>query len=140
MLAVISCEGQHKDPFRQSLHSQKFCVDTGFEAGLLISEGGTLLLFRPPVSHSLLQGALAIIAGSRPPVCPQLPCKMSGPDLLFTLRNNFYLGAYQAAIAEAADLERLSEADSIERDCFVYRSYIELGSYEVSGSSTGESF
>jgi len=63
---------------------------------------------------------------------------MSGPDILFTLRNNFYLGAYQAAIAEAADLERLSEADSIERDCFVYRSYIELGSYEVSGSSTGE--
>ena len=65
---------------------------------------------------------------------------MSGPDLLFTLRNNFYLGAYQAAIAEAADLERLSEADSTERDCFVYRSYIELGSYEVSGSSTGEFF
>ena len=63
---------------------------------------------------------------------------MSGPDVLFTLRNNFYLGAYQAAIAEAADLERLSEADSIERDCFVYRSYIELGSYEVSGS-TGDS-
>ncbi len=63
---------------------------------------------------------------------------MSGPDLLFTLRNNFYLGAYQAAIAEAADLERLSEADSIERDCFVYRSYIELGSYEVSGSTIGE--
>ena len=62
---------------------------------------------------------------------------MSGPDVLFTLRNNFYLGAYQAAIAEAADLERLSEADSIERDCFVYRSYIELGSYEVSGSSIG---
>ena len=63
---------------------------------------------------------------------------MSGPDILFTLRNNFYLGAYQAAIAEAADLERLSEADSIERDCFVYRSYVELGSYEVSDSSTGE--
>ncbi len=65
---------------------------------------------------------------------------MSGPDILFTLRNNFYLGAYQAAIAEAADLERLSEADSIERDCFVYRSYIELGSFEVSGTTTGEGF
>lgn len=58
---------------------------------------------------------------------------MSGPDILFTLRNNFYLGAYQAAIAEAADLERLSESDAVERDCFVYRSYIELGSFEVSG-------
>ena len=60
-----------------------------------------------------------------------LPCDMSGPDILFTLRNNFYLGAYQAAIAEAADLERLSESDAVERDCFVYRSYIELGSFEV---------
>lgn len=56
---------------------------------------------------------------------------MSGPDILFTLRNNFYLGAYQAAIAEAADLERLSESDAVERDCFVYRAYIELGSFEV---------
>lgn len=55
---------------------------------------------------------------------------MSEPDLLFTVRNNFYLGAYQAAIAEAADLERLSDADATQRDCFVYRSYIELGSYE----------
>ena len=52
-------------------------------------------------------------------------------QFLFTLRNNFYLGAYQAAIAEAADLERLAEADTVERDCFVYRSYIELGSFEV---------
>lgn len=57
---------------------------------------------------------------------------MSEPDLLFTVRNNFYLGAYQAAIAEAADLKRLSDADATQRDCYVYRSYIELGSYEVS--------
>ena len=57
---------------------------------------------------------------------------MSEPDLLFSLRNHFYLGAYQAAIAEASDLEGLSEAEKIERDCYVYRSYIELGSYEVS--------
>lgn len=56
---------------------------------------------------------------------------MAEPDLLFTVRNNFYLGAYQAAIAEAADLERLSDADATQRDCYVYRSYIELGSYEV---------
>ncbi len=57
---------------------------------------------------------------------------MSEPDLLFSPRNHFYLGAYQAAIAEASDLEGLSEAEKIERDSFVYRSYIELGSYEVS--------
>ena len=60
---------------------------------------------------------------------------MAEPDLLFTVRNNFYLGAYQAAIAEAADLERLSDADATQRDCYVYRSYIELGSYEVWCSS-----
>lgn len=56
---------------------------------------------------------------------------MSEPDLLFSLRNHFYLGAYQAAIAEASDLEGLSEAEKVERDCYVYRSYIELGSYEL---------
>lgn len=56
---------------------------------------------------------------------------MSDPDLLFTVRNNFYLGAFQSAIAEASDLEGLSDSEKIERDCFVYRSYIELGSYEV---------
>lgn len=57
---------------------------------------------------------------------------MSEPDLLFNVRNNFYLGAFQAAIAEASDLEGLSDAEKIERDCYVYRAYIELGSYEVS--------
>jgi hypothetical protein len=57
--------------------------------------------------------------------------EMSEPDLLFTVRNNFYLGAFQSAIAEASDLEGLSDAERIERDCFVYRSYIELGSFEV---------
>jgi coatomer protein complex subunit epsilon len=57
---------------------------------------------------------------------------MAEPDLLFAVRNYFYLGAYQAAIAEASDLEGLSEGEKIERDCYVYRSYIELGSYEVS--------
>ena len=56
---------------------------------------------------------------------------MAEPDLLFAVRNHFYLGAYQAAIAEAADLEGLSESEKVERDCYVYRSYIELGSYEV---------
>ncbi|KVG69397.1 Coatomer, epsilon subunit [Cynara cardunculus var. scolymus] len=52
------------------------------------------------------------------------------PDLLFNLRNNFYLGAYQAAI-NISDIKNLSEEDSIERDCLVYRSYIALGSYQL---------
>lgn len=56
---------------------------------------------------------------------------MAEPDLLFTVRNSFYLGAFQSAIAEASDLEGLSDLEKVERDCYVYRSYIELGSYEV---------
>jgi len=54
------------------------------------------------------------------------------PDLLFTVRNNFYLGSYQHAISEASDLEGLTEQEKVDRDLFVYRSYIELGSFEVS--------
>lgn len=56
---------------------------------------------------------------------------MAEPGLLFAVKNYFYLGAYQSAIAEAAHLEGLSEPEKVERDCYVYRSYIELGSYEV---------
>lgn len=55
---------------------------------------------------------------------------MSAPDLLFGLRNNFYLGAYQAAINNS-DVPNLSPDDAVERDCLVYRSYIALGSYQV---------
>lgn len=52
-------------------------------------------------------------------------------DPLFACRNLFFLGAYQSAISEASNLTGLSEAEKIERDVFVYRSYIELGTYEV---------
>ncbi|CAI5519131.1 unnamed protein product [Closterium sp. Naga37s-1] len=55
---------------------------------------------------------------------------MSGPDALFSLRNNFQLGAYQAAINESG-VGGLSEAESIECDTIVYRSYIALGSYQL---------
>ena len=55
----------------------------------------------------------------------------SGADLLWTTRNSFYVGAYQAAIADAADLEGLDEATALERDAFVFRCYVELGSHEV---------
>ncbi|KAK9834048.1 hypothetical protein WJX81_005668 [Elliptochloris bilobata] len=64
---------------------------------------------------------------------------MAEPDLLFTVRNSFYLGAYQSAIAEASDLEGLSELERVERDCYVYRSYIELGSYELVINEVSES-
>ena len=55
----------------------------------------------------------------------------SGADLLWTTRNSFYVGAYQAAIADAADLEGLDDATALERDAFVFRCYVELGSHEV---------
>ncbi|KAL5794167.1 hypothetical protein ACOSP7_002761 [Xanthoceras sorbifolium] len=54
----------------------------------------------------------------------------AAPDHLFNLRNNFYLGAYQAAVNNS-DLPNLSQDDAIERDCLVYRSYISLGSYQL---------
>ncbi|PNH09840.1 Coatomer subunit epsilon-1, partial [Tetrabaena socialis] len=52
-------------------------------------------------------------------------------DPLFNVRNSFYLGAFNNVINEAADLDHLSDQETIERDCFVYRSYIALGSYEL---------
>ncbi|KAE8695527.1 Coatomer subunit epsilon-2 [Hibiscus syriacus] len=55
---------------------------------------------------------------------------MAAPDHLFNLRNNFYLGSYQAAINNS-DLPNLSPDDAVERDCLVYRSYIALGSYQA---------
>ncbi|GFQ04450.1 coatomer subunit epsilon-1 [Phtheirospermum japonicum] len=53
-----------------------------------------------------------------------------GPDPLFGLRNNFYLGAYQAAINNS-EIPNLSSEDIVERDSIVYRSYIALGSYQL---------
>lgn len=55
----------------------------------------------------------------------------AGPDHLFNLRNSFYLGAYQAAINNS-EIPNLSQEDIIERDCLIHRSYIALGSYQVS--------
>lgn len=52
-------------------------------------------------------------------------------DTLFPVRNLFHLGAYQSAINEAQDLDSLPEMDSVDRDVFVYRSYIALGSSQV---------
>ncbi|CAL1361433.1 unnamed protein product [Linum trigynum] len=62
----------------------------------------------------------------------------TAPDHLFVLRNNFYLGAFQAAINNS-DLPNLSPEDAIERDCLVHRSYIALGSYQLVISEIDES-
>ena len=56
---------------------------------------------------------------------------MSEPDELYTLRNRFWLGAFQQAVAEGGNLMRLSDAMNCERDEFVYRSYIAMGQYHV---------
>lgn len=56
---------------------------------------------------------------------------MSEPDELFTLRNHFWLGSYQLAIAEGSGLGRLPEKLRVERDEFIYRSYIALGQYSI---------
>jgi coatomer protein complex subunit epsilon len=55
----------------------------------------------------------------------------NGPDALFAVHNNFYLGAYQAAINEAESLTGLGATEATERDCFMYRSYLAQGSYQV---------
>ncbi|CAA6664541.1 unnamed protein product [Spirodela intermedia] len=56
---------------------------------------------------------------------------MASPDHLFALRNNFYLGAYQAAISSAEQLRSLSPEEADERDSLVYRAYIAQGSYQL---------
>jgi coatomer protein complex subunit epsilon len=53
---------------------------------------------------------------------------MSDPDALFTLRTNFWLGLYKLAIAEGSGLRHgVPDSLKVERDEFMYRSYIALG-------------
>jgi coatomer protein complex subunit epsilon len=61
---------------------------------------------------------------------------MGDRDILFAVRNSFVLGAYNNAINEASDIEGLSDAEALEKDAYVYRSYIALGSYDVSNAAT----
>mmetsp|Transcript_13526 Transcript_13526/g.23742 ORF Transcript_13526/g.23742 Transcript_13526/m.23742 type:complete len:289 (-) Transcript_13526:816-1682(-) len=60
-------------------------------------------------------------------------------DPLFPVRNSFYLGAYNTVINEAADLSDLTELQAVERDCYVHRSYVALGSHELVLSEIGDS-
>uniref|UniRef100_A0A7S0X2A7 Coatomer subunit epsilon n=1 Tax=Mantoniella antarctica TaxID=81844 RepID=A0A7S0X2A7_9CHLO len=52
-------------------------------------------------------------------------------DNLFPVYNNFFIGAYQVAINEASDLQGLTSTEETERDCYMYRAYIALGSYQL---------
>jgi coatomer protein complex subunit epsilon len=75
---------------------------------------------------------------------------MAEVDELFTLRNHFWMGNYQVssaslscisanhyltplqlAINEASSMNRLSDDLKIEKETFVYRSYVALGQYSV---------
>lgn len=54
----------------------------------------------------------------------------SSPEL-FDVKNNFYLGNFQGAINEANSIPKLKEADKLERDIYVYRSYVAQGKYNI---------
>eukprot|EP00963_Diacronema_lutheri_P012342 scaffold1724_cov341-Pavlova_lutheri.AAC.18 len=52
-------------------------------------------------------------------------------DALFAVRNALCLGAYQRAIAEAAEAGPLDASAQAERDVLVYRAYVGQGLYKV---------
>lgn len=53
------------------------------------------------------------------------------PDPLFSLRNSFWIGNFQGAIHSGSSLNLTVDTQRIERDVFVYRSYIALGTYNM---------
>jgi len=62
---------------------------------------------------------------------------MAGKDnteqRLFDLKNNFFLGNYQGAINEGLAIQssRLKDNDKVDRDIYMYRSYIAQGKYQI---------
>eukprot|EP01111_Echinosteliopsis_oligospora_P016272 TRINITY_DN668_c0_g1_i1.p1 TRINITY_DN668_c0_g1~~TRINITY_DN668_c0_g1_i1.p1 ORF type:complete len:291 (-),score=81.46 TRINITY_DN668_c0_g1_i1:58-930(-) len=52
-------------------------------------------------------------------------------DVLFELRNKFLLGDYPGCINEADNVSTRNESDKLEKDCYVYRSYIAQGDYKL---------
>jgi Coatomer epsilon subunit len=64
----------------------------------------------------------------------------SSPDELYTLRAQFALGHYKAALQEAHQVARrpMSASLKVEREEFVRRCYIMLQQYDQCGSQAGE--
>lgn len=58
-------------------------------------------------------------------------------DPLFSLKNAFYLGNYNGVINQASDLEGLDGPEAIDKDVYLYRAYIALGSHQVSVQGGG---
>jgi len=59
-----------------------------------------------------------------------MPKESSDSDL-FELKNYFILGNYQGAINEGSALSSLEESDRVERDVYIYRSYIAQGRHKL---------
>jgi len=57
--------------------------------------------------------------------------KESSESDLFELKNYFILGNYQAAVNEGSALSSVEDSDKVERDVYVYRSYIAQGKYRL---------
>lgn len=51
-------------------------------------------------------------------------------DELYTIKNAFYVGHFQAAIEEARTLRVKGDALRVERDCYIYRAMIALRQYK----------
>ncbi|KAI8434466.1 hypothetical protein MSG28_012485 [Choristoneura fumiferana] len=52
-------------------------------------------------------------------------------DELFDVKNAFYVGNYQQAINEAQNVSPSSPLVALQRDTFLYRSYISQGNYRI---------
>nr|SVE75907.1 EOG090X0A8E [Daphnia hispanica] len=72
-----------------------------------------------------------------------MPEQQGDTDELFEVKTQFYIGNYQSAINEAQKLKLSNNLQKLERDVFVYRSYIALKKYgvvmnEIHGASPQE--
>jgi hypothetical protein len=56
---------------------------------------------------------------------------MADVDVLFEVRNFYYLGAYQQVVKEAQKVTPRSDDVKLERDIFLYRAYIALGKSSI---------
>jgi coatomer protein complex subunit epsilon len=56
---------------------------------------------------------------------------MGDVDVLFEVRNFYYLGAYQQCVKEAQKVNVRSDEIKLERDIFLYRAYIAMGKSNI---------